>query len=184
MSNYPELVKLLFSWPVVVLIIFFTLLVKSRHLNDDSLVTKIVDRVSKFGIKDVIVELREKVSDQQVQIVGQREMIDKQKEILRRIVAFSMSFHIYKHLRELYYKSSGGPSEEYLYQDYHERDFYFLRDHGYIESKTPSFLHIKSFQRGQNLLDVVKLTRAGEFYVQLREEVESEGSLTAALREQ
>ncbi len=179
MSNYLELVKLLVSWPVVVLVIFFTLLITSRRLNDNSLVTKIIDRVSRVGIRDLVVELREKVSDQQMQI-------DKQNAILRKIVAFSMSFHIYKPLKALYRKGlTGNPSEEYLYQKYHEQDFYFLRDHGYIESRTPDvFLKIDSFQDQQNLFPVVRLTKAGEDYVQLREELEKEESLTTALREE
>jgi hypothetical protein len=46
----------------------------------------------------------------------------------------------------------------------------FLRDHGYIE-----MISIGGLREGQNLVEVVKLTAVGNFYVELREAYEKQG---------
>jgi hypothetical protein len=120
-------------------------------------------------------QVKEEIKEQENKLSTQQEQIGLQSEILFQIVAFSMSFHIYAHLKEIYYKNkSGNIHEEYLYEDYHQRDIYFLRDHGYIESKSSDFLRVEHLYARQNLLQVIRLTPAGVFYVELREKLERE----------
>jgi hypothetical protein len=133
------------------------------------------DYVESLAFGSTKVELRRKEMEQQREIIDkQANQLEHQNEIIQKIVAFSMSFHIYKHIQELH-KKSQMPGEMYLYRRYHKQDMYFLRDHGYIEKKTDgseqdNFLRIGSLVPEQtNLLDVVKLTPAGTLYFELRE---------------
>lgn len=122
-------------------------------------------------------QVKEEIKEQENKLSIQQEQIGLQSEILYQIVAFSMSFHIYAHLKAMYDKSkSGNPYEEYLYEAYNQPDIFFLRDHGYIESKSHDFLRVEYLQPKQNLLPKIRLTPAGIFYVELRERLEREKS--------
>ena len=104
----------------------------------------------------------------------QKDELEKQQEVINQLVIFSMSQPIFEKLRALYYcKRDGG---EYIYRDEHEeatrREFFFLRDNGYLASTTGGY-----FDPGQNLIDqdivpLVELTPIGNFYVEQREELE------------
>jgi hypothetical protein len=84
-----------------------------------------------------------------------------------------MSYSIFGHLRKLYQKGrSPDAAEEYLLVEHNRRDFEFLRDHGYIENKHQAYLRLDTIPTGANLLNEIKLTPAGEFYVELRENLE------------
>ncbi len=71
-------------------------------------------------------------------------------------------------LRYIYHgqKQHAGWSREYLFRKNpaFEDELRFLRDHGHIE-----FLEISTLEEKANLVDVIKFTLVGSFYVKLRE---------------
>jgi hypothetical protein len=108
------------------------------------------------------------------QVSRQDQKIEEQQNIINELVVFSMSQPIFKHLRDFHYNQVNG-GIEYLFDNTHDfkRDLTYLRDHGFIESKDPGqYLNIDALYQGQNLSDVMKLTPAGEFYVNMREKYE------------
>ena len=112
-------------------------------------------------------KLHERVDNQQKAISAQEQKLEEQQHVINQLVTYSMAEYIFKHLRYIYFgqKKKQGYPAEYLYRknDSFEHDMRFLRDHGYIE-----FLHVGGLADGVNLIDVVKLTPVGAFYVKLR----------------
>jgi uncharacterized protein DUF4062 len=112
-------------------------------------------------------KLHERVDNQQKVISAQEQKLEEQQHVINQLVTYSMAEYIFKHLRHIYFgqKKKPGYPAEYIYRknDAFEHDMRFLRDHGYIE-----FLNISGLGDGVNLVDAVKLTPVGSFYVKLR----------------
>ena len=103
-------------------------------------------------------------------IEHQDQKIENQQELINELVIFTMAYHLFRHLRELYDRAQSGA--EYLYRNNPDfkRDLIFLRDHGFIESAHPGqYLDVESLRDGQNLIGHIKLTPVGNFYVQQRQ---------------
>lgn len=113
-------------------------------------------------------KLHERVDDQQKVIHAQEEKLARQQHIINELVTYSMAEYIFKHLKRIYHgqKKDAGSSPEYLFRKNpnFEHDLKFLLEHGYIE-----FLDISKLADKVNLVDVIKLTPVGSFYVELRE---------------
>jgi hypothetical protein len=112
-------------------------------------------------------EVKEEVKEQELKL-------SKQQEIINQLVIFSMSHSIYEKLRHLYYcKRQDG---EYIYRENYEdtdrREFFFLRDNGYLASAQGGYFDPGPHLIGQNLVPLVELTPIGNFYIEQREQLE------------
>ncbi|MGD0338870.1 MAG: nucleotide-binding protein [Bacteroidota bacterium] len=100
----------------------------------------------------------------------------EQQEIVNQLVIFSMSEPIFKKLQDLYLKKRYGG--EYIYQSQYEeinrREFYYLRDHGYLALEGGGFFDPGPDLIGQDLVRLVNLTPIGNFFVEQREKLERE----------
>jgi hypothetical protein len=84
-----------------------------------------------------------------------------------------MASYIFQHLKGIYYATRSGG--EYLYKKSEaEQHLRYLRDAGYIGS-----VHVGGLADGENLVNKIKLTPAGNFYVEIREEYERGGQHNA-----
>jgi hypothetical protein len=99
------------------------------------------------------------------ELTNVKEKVQQQQDIINRLVLFSMSFHIFRPLAEIYHRTKTG--EEYLFNRGLEGQLRFLRDHGYID-----WVGIRNLRDNQNLVGLVTLTPAGKLYVELREAFE------------
>jgi hypothetical protein len=101
-------------------------------------------------------------------VAAQQEQLNAQQQVINQLVLYSMSHLIFQHLAGIYHANKTGG--EYLFQGNLEafsRDLRFLRDHGYFHHFGVGELRDK-----QNLASSLRLTPAGNFYVELREELE------------
>jgi hypothetical protein len=101
-------------------------------------------------------------------IAAQEEQLRAQQRIINELVLYSMSFLIFQRLSGIHRAARQGG--EYLFQgdlEAFRRDLRFLRDHGYLHH-----FHVNELQDGQNLASSLRLTPAGTFYVEFREEFE------------
>ena len=112
-------------------------------------------------------ELQENLSSQQTQIKKQQEQISYQQNVINQLVVFSMAFYIFRHLEGIY--DGKRKRGEYLFRKNgnFERELRYLRDAGYIE-----WISISGLVEGQNLVNALELTPAGNFFVEVRREYE------------
>ncbi len=107
-------------------------------------------------------------------IEQQERQIETQQEIINQLIIFSMSQPIYEKLRALYYRKRDGG--EYIYQgeyeDTNRREFFFLRDHGYLASARGGYFVPGEHMIGKDLVPEVELTPIGNFYVEQRQMLE------------
>jgi len=105
----------------------------------------------------------------------------KQDEVIKELVVFSMSSEAYKHLWHIHHgrlqverREPGSEYLEYLYHDNEQmhREMYFLKDHGYLQPVSGGDLYFSNNIDGVNLVDIVKPSAIGSFYVDLRKEYE------------
>ncbi|MDM4019338.1 hypothetical protein [Roseiconus lacunae] len=117
--------------------------------------------------------LEQRIEKQEERISDQQETIERQQDTINQLVLYSMSYWIFELLSGLYHQTQDGG--EYLFRDdgTMDKDLRFLRDRGYL---TLDF-QVGSLQNGQNLVGVVKLTPAGNHFVELREKFERESHL-------
>jgi hypothetical protein len=98
---------------------------------------------------------------------GVKEKLAKHFDLIKNLVAFSMSVHLFKHLQDLYYdRDFIVDNRQYKHKD----NLRFLRHLGYIDHN----FEIGPLKDGFNLKGHLKLTPAGIEYVKLREEMEKE----------
>lgn len=136
--------------------------------------TKIRDAIRSRQKGAAVQELQADLHNQQNQINKQQAQIANQQNVINQLVVFSMGFYIFRHLKGIYHAQRN--NEEYLYRKNgnFERELRYLRDVGYIES-----VHIGGLGDGENLVDKIKLTPAGNFYVEIREQYEKGGHQNA-----
>lgn len=116
-------------------------------------------------IKHEVESLKKREDKLSNRIVEQEAKIDKQSDMIMKLVVYSMSEAIYCHLRKIYKK------EQLIYsnEDWMRAQMYYLSDNGYIQSINDSNLSFGHSMNGQDLCSHLKLTPAGEFLVELRE---------------
>jgi hypothetical protein len=113
------------------------------------------------------VELMKDTQHQHDKAIDGLEMF--KDEILKKLIGFSMSGYIYGHLQKLCLSRRAAKSLIYKRIDETVRaEFQFLIDHGYIRH-----IDVKSLQSDENLAARLEPTPAGEWYVDLREQLES-----------
>jgi hypothetical protein len=145
---------LLLSWPTVGLLaisLFFKPLSRFAYeLTKGGSITSL--SLGQFQVHRKLDELTEK--------------LDEQQEIINKLVVYSMSASIYRHLWHIAH------SPEYLYRNepWFQRQMYFLSDNGFIQPTMSPFLSFDHTLEGRNLAAVSKPTPIGEFLVRLRGE--------------
>jgi hypothetical protein len=94
-----------------------------------------------------------------------KEELDEQQRLINNLVTYSVSASIFRHLCGL------AVLTEYIYHDNetNRREFYFLRDNGFIQPQgKDEWLNFGSHLEGKNLVGVVELTPIGWDCVALR----------------
>jgi hypothetical protein len=121
------------------------------------------------GWELVFREVKQTVEQQQEQLEDQARAIAEQQKIINDLVVFSMAWFLFGHLKSIYYAQKTGGEYIFHKNDDFVDDLLYLRDNGYIE------IHgIRQLDHGVNLAEKVKLTPIGSYYVELREQRESE----------
>jgi hypothetical protein len=92
-----------------------------------------------------------------------REVV-KHEDLLRELVIYSVSEACYKHLWWI----AKSPEYKFWNNDPMARQMYFLSDNGLIQPRFSGFLNFDQEMDQKNLVDLAKLTPAGEFLIQLR----------------
>jgi hypothetical protein len=100
------------------------------------------------------------VQKQQSQLKDQRDIIDK-------LVLFSMSGFIFGHLEHILNAQITGQPYTVDHIDKVQDELRFLKDHGYIWDFDPS-----DIRPGRNIAEVIRLTDIAQWFVQLRLETE------------
>lgn len=114
--------------------------------------------------------MESKLQSQQFAIESQKQLLEKQQEIINKLVVYSMAFFHFERLKGLNDALSNGT--EYIFHKGDSKDLEYLRDNGYIE-----ILGIMQLDEGQDISKIVKLTAIGKYYVQLRMEYDRQASI-------
>ncbi len=94
----------------------------------------------------------------------QQVQVDQQQRTIDELVKYAMSASIFRHLcgvtllRE--YK--------YFHSDGNRREFYFLRDAGYIKPRFDGFIEFNEGLNGRNIAEIAEATPIGRLCVKLR----------------
>lgn len=147
-------------------------------------IAHILRKKAKFQFKDILFEfgddirtdiqfLKGVVDNQGEKIQTQQTKIKNQQEIINKLVLYSMSSFIYNHLKSIYYcKNHGGTDTdfEYIYHNNENmrNEMCYLRDNNFIKRVDNTFLEFDLDLDGKNLVPIVELTDAGNWYVELR----------------
>ena len=113
-------------------------------------------------------EIENRMQDQKSALELQKRVLDKQQEIINKLVVYSMAFFYFKRLEGLHDALTN--RTEYIFYRKDAKDLKYLRDNGYIE-----ILGIGQLYDGQDISHMVKLTPIGEYYVNLRREYDRQG---------
>lgn len=110
-----------------------------------------------------ILTLESKMQEHQSALESQKLTLDKQQEIINRLVVYSMAFFYFDRLKSLHDALTNG--REYIFRKGDAKDLEYLRDNGYIE-----IIGIGQLRDSQDISQLVKLTPIGKYYVNLRRE--------------
>jgi hypothetical protein len=159
---------LLLSWPTVGLLtisLFFKPLSRLAYeLTEGGRVISL--RLGQFQVHRKLDQLTVQGHELREEIKHQEERLGEQQEIINKLVVYSMSASIYRHLWHI------ARSPEYLYRNepWFQRQMYFLSDNGFVQPTVSPFLIFDQTLEGKNLAAVSKPTPIGEFLVRLRGE--------------
>jgi hypothetical protein len=158
---------LVLSWPTVGLLACLLFFKPLRRLAYE--LTKgreIFVRLGPFEINRKLDELTAQGHELRKEIDEQQQKLEQQQELINKLVVYSMSASIYRHLWHI------ARSPEYLYHNepWFQRQMYFLSDNGFIQPRASTFLVFDQALEGRNLGEVSKLTPIGEFLLELRGE--------------
>lgn len=94
----------------------------------------------------------------------QRLQVDQQQRVIDELVKYAMSASIFRHLCGITLL------EEYRYShnDGNRREFYFLRDAGYIKPRFGEFIEFDESLDGRNVAAIAEATPIGRLCVKLR----------------
>jgi hypothetical protein len=159
---------LVLSWPTVGLLACLLFFKPLRRLAYE--LTKATGefsfRVGQFEIRRKLDELTAQGHELRKDIDEQEQKLEQQQELINKLVVYSMSASIYRHLWHI------ARSPEYLYRNepWFQRQMYFLSDNGFIQPRASPFLVFDQALESKNLAEVSKLTPIGEFLLELRGE--------------
>jgi hypothetical protein len=127
--------------------------------------TLIATAIQRMGKVTDLGKLANTVKDQQVQVDQQQQLFQQQQRMIDELVKYSMSASIFRHLCGITLL------KEYKYfdDDGNRREFYFLRDAGYIKPRLNDFIEFHQGLDGKNIVDIAEPTPIGRLCVKLRQ---------------
>lgn len=99
----------------------------------------------------------------------QRQYIERQQELINKLVVYSMAYNHYDRLKELHDCCNNNNSYKFSKDDGIIGQLLYLRDNNFIE-----LWGIRGFEDGRDISKDLKITPTGEFYIELREKYESD----------
>lgn len=132
--------------------------------------TKVILDKTKAETDKIIAEtnlIRNNLKDVQTNINETADTVQQQREIIDKLVLFSMSGFIFGHLEHILSAQKTGRPYKVDDIDKVRGELKFLKDHGYIWDFNPN--HIT---RGRNIAEVIRLTDIAQWFVPLRLETE------------
>jgi hypothetical protein len=121
-------------------------------------------RTELLMIKEDIGQTKEQVSNTKVVVQDTKDVVEDTNRKVQRLFVMTMSEPMYHNLKKL----GSGPFGKYEMGPGLERELRWLRDIGYIAApKGVSSIP----RRGDNLSDHIMITKSGEEFVRLREEL-------------
>jgi CAP12/Pycsar effector protein, TIR domain len=102
--------------------------------------------------------LKKEQDQQRIQVGEQQRMIDE-------LVKYAMSASIFRHLCGITLLKE----YTYFHNDGNRREFYFLRDAGYIKPRSDSFIEFNEGLNGKNVAGMAEATPIGRLCVKLRQ---------------
>jgi hypothetical protein len=115
--------------------------------------------------------LKREQDQQQIRVDEQQQLVQKQQRMIDELVKYAMSASIFRHLCGV------ALLKEYKYDhsDGNRREFYFLRDAGYIKPRFDGFIEFNGGLHGKNAAEIAEPTPIGKLCVKLRQsEIPSE----------
>jgi hypothetical protein len=95
----------------------------------------------------------------------QRIQVDEQQRMIDELVKYAMSASIFRHLCGITLLKE----YRYFHNDGNRREFYFLRDAGYIKPRSDSFIEFNEGLNGKNVADLAEATPIGRLCVKFRQ---------------
>jgi hypothetical protein len=109
--------------------------------------------------------LAKTVKDQQIRVDEQQQLVEQQQKMIDELVKYAMSASIFRHLCGITLLKD----YKYFHNDGNRREFYFLRDAGYIKPKHDGFIEFYEGLNATNIADVAEATPIGRLCVKLRQ---------------
>jgi hypothetical protein len=95
----------------------------------------------------------------------QQIQVNEQQRIIDELVKYAMSASIFRHLCGVTLLKE----YKYSHNDGNRREFYFLRDAGYIKPRFDGFIEFDEGLNGRNIADAAEATPIGRLCVKLRQ---------------
>lgn len=109
--------------------------------------------------------LKREQDQQQIQVNEQQQLFQEQQRIIDELVKYAMSASNFRHLCGVTLLKE----YKYSHNDGNRREFYFLRDAGYIKPRFDGFIEFDESLNGRNIADVAEATPIGRLCVKLRQ---------------
>jgi len=109
--------------------------------------------------------LKREQDQQQIQVAQQQQVVQQQQQMIDELVKYAMSASIFRHLAGITLLKD----YKYFHNDGNRREFYFLRDAGYIKPRLDGFIEFNEGLNGRNVADVAEATPIGRLCVKLRQ---------------
>jgi hypothetical protein len=95
----------------------------------------------------------------------QQQVVQQQQRMIDELVKYAMSASIFRHLAGITLLKD----YKYFHNDGNRREFYFLRDAGYIKPRFDGFIEFNESVNGRNIADVAEATPIGRLCVKFRQ---------------
>jgi hypothetical protein len=124
----------------------------------------------KIAMETKVLQVENGQSAIQDRLETQRKSIRDQQQIINEVFIFGVAFYLVAMLRD-FRRLASAPGGEYIFHktESFAHNLRHLRDLGFIE-----MIKIGELREAENILPKVKLTPAGELFLDLREELEAE----------
>lgn len=109
--------------------------------------------------------LRQEQVKQQAQVDQQQQLVQQQQRMIEELVRYAMSASIFRHLCGITLLKE----YKYFHDDGNRREFYYLRDAGYIKPRFDGFIEFNEALNGRNVADLAEPTPIGRSCVKLRQ---------------
>jgi Predicted nucleotide-binding protein containing TIR-like domain len=109
--------------------------------------------------------LQREQEQQQVQVNQQQELVEQQQRMIDELVRYAMSASIFRHLCGIALLKE----YKYSHDEGNRREFYFLRDAGYIKPRSDGFIEFHEGLNGKNIAEIAEATPIGKLCVKLRQ---------------